>query len=519
MTSDRRKPLRDGVFEVKRWVSALVVAAILAAAAPGVVATAQTRIALNGGRPAQWPILSDVLAGQGLTQQGWLDFASLVGSNWLPGTTARPLDYPAELGLVSGPFAMTTDQSTAIGRQVLHAAILDELTKGEPIVVAGLSQGTLVIESELAHLLTAADAPAAKDVTFYLFGGMVRGLGDMYLRGVTIPIFGQTFIPVPESQYDVVVANEQWDGWANPPDRPWNALAVVNAVMGAFYTVNGSNDHGRTALDGMEDATLVSQVTNSRGGTTTTYLVPRQELPITRPLRQLGLPGWVVDRIDELLRPWIAAGYSSMTPYLGPRIERGQLVWTPPVPPALPAPVAPVQQATPPAQQAALASGAGVGDVPVAAARTAVAEPPVPTATSAAELPAADVDVAATKSVEEPAAEESAEEPAAEESVEVDAASVDARDPSASAEEEASSSRSPSTGTTGGSHGSSAMVAKPQATTTSGGAVSGATTEAGDAAKATDAVAKDAGARDTDAKDAASSNDAGKSDSSSSDAE
>lgn len=487
------------VAEGRRWLAAVVVAAILAVAAPGVAATAQTRIALNGGRPAQWPILSDVLAGQGLTQQGWLDFASLVGSNWLPGTTARPLDYPAELGLVSGPFAMTTDQSTAIGRKLLHDAILDEMTKGEPIVVTGLSQGTLVIESELAHLLTAADAPSAKDVTFYLFGGMVRGLGDMYLRGVTIPIFGQTFIPVPESQYDVVVVNEQWDGWANPPDRPWNALAVVNAVMGAFYTVNGSNDHGRTALDGMDDATLVSQVTNSRGGTTTTYLVPRQELPITRPLRQLGFPGWVVDRIDELLRPWIAAGYSSMTPYLGPRIERGQLVWTPPVPPV----AAPV---TPPVQQAALASGAeSVSGVPAAAARSADVEPPVPAA-AASPVVDFDDDTASAKPAVESAVEESVEE--------VTEPTEEKETPSAANDEDEPRSSSTRLGTTSGSAGSSAMVAKPQPTTTSGGSVSGASTGAGESEKDADAVAKDAGAQD-----ASASTGAGKSDSSSSDGE
>ncbi|WP_170292485.1 PE-PPE domain-containing protein [Mycolicibacterium grossiae] len=493
--------------EGRRWLAAVVVAAILAVAAPGVAATAQTRIALNGGRPAQWPILSDVLAGQGLTQQGWLDFASLVGSNWLPGTTARPLDYPAQLGLVSGPFAMTTDQSTAIGRKLLHDAILDEMTKGEPIVVTGLSQGTLVIESELAHLLTAADAPAAKDVTFYLFGGMVRGLGDMYLRGVTIPIFGQTFIPVPESQYDVVVVNEQWDGWANPPDRPWNALAVVNAVMGAFYTVNGSNDHGRTALDGMDDATLVSQVTNSRGGTTTTYLVPRQELPITRPLRQLGFPGWVVDRIDELLRPWIAAGYSSMTPYLGPRIERGQLVWTPPVPPVLPVASAVPKPVTPPVQQAALASGAeSVSGVPAAAARRADVEPPVP---AAVESPVVDTydDAASAKPAVESTVEDSVEE--------VTEPTEEKETPSEAKDED--EPRSPSTrpGTTGGSAGSSTMVAKPQPTTTSGGSVSGASTGAGEPEKDADAVAKDAGGEDTVAKDTAAGKDAGESDSSS----
>lgn len=300
--------------------------------APGAYAAAQTRIGLNGGRPAEWPILSSVLANSGLTQEGWLNFASNVGENWLPGTTPVPVDYPAQLGPLSGPSALTTDQSVAIGQRNLHAAILRELANGEPVVVAGLSMGTLVIDRELAYLTTASDAPAVGDVTFYVFGDPGRGFGQMYMSGMTIPFVGQTFHPIAESQYDVVVVMEQWDGWANPPDRPWNLLAVVNAVMGAVYTVSGTNDHSRTSVDSMSDAVQVSQTVNSRGGMTTTYMIPRDDLPITRPLRQIGVPSGVVDEVNKLLMPLIAAGYSSMTPHLGPRIDHGRLVWQPQAP-------------------------------------------------------------------------------------------------------------------------------------------------------------------------------------------
>ena len=325
----------------RRSLAAAVLAAAVAVAAPGALASAQTRIGLNGGRPTEWPILSDVLASQGLTQQGWLDFASRVGENWLPDTKSNsvPLNYPGQLGIVSGPNALTADQSTELGQRLLHQLILNELTKGEPVAVAGLSEGTLVIDRELAYLQTLPEneAPSRDVLTFYVFGDMLRGLGQMYLPGVTIPFIGQTFGPVPETRYDTVVVNEEWDGWANPPDRPWNPLAVLNAVMGAVYTVNGSNDHSQTSLDSVDDAVLTSQVTNSLGGTTSTYVVPRTQLPITRPLLQLGVPSWVVDEVDKLLMPLIRAGYSYMTPELGPRIDRGQLTFTPPTPPELPA--------------------------------------------------------------------------------------------------------------------------------------------------------------------------------------
>ena len=324
-----------------RWsLAAVVVAAALAIAAPGALASAQTRIGVNGGRPTEWPILSDILASQGLTKQGWLDFGLRVGENWLPDTKGKSvaLDYPGQLGLVSGPGALTTDQSTKLGQTLLHQLILNELDKGEPVAVAGISEGTLVIERELAYLQSLSDdeAPSRDVLTFYVFGDMLRGLGQMYLPGVTIPFFGETFHPVPQTRYDTVVVNEEWDGWANPPDRPWNPLAVINAVMGAVYTVNGKNDHSQTALDSMDDAVLVSQVKSDAGGTTSTYVVPRTQLPITRPLLQLGVPRKVVDQIDKMLMPLIRAGYSYMTPNLGPRVDRGQLVFTPPPPPQLP---------------------------------------------------------------------------------------------------------------------------------------------------------------------------------------
>lgn len=335
-SSGRHRAAKRRLGTYRHWVAAVALAAAVLLAAPGALAAAQTRIGLNGGRPTEWPILSSVLASQGLTQEGWLAFASRVGENWLPNSDPVALDYPGQLGIVSGPNALTADQSTAAGQKLLHALILNELQKGqtEPIAVAGLSEGTLVIDAELAYLATnPADAPNRDALTFYVFGDMLRGLGQMYLRGLTIPFIGQTFGPVPETKYDTVVVNEQWDGWANPPDRPWNLLADLNAVMGAVYTVNGSNDHSQTSLDSLADAIKVSETVNSLGGKTTTYLVPRQQLPLTRPLRQLGIPDWAVDELDKLLMPLINYGYSNITPYLGPRIENGQLVFTPPTPP------------------------------------------------------------------------------------------------------------------------------------------------------------------------------------------
>jgi PE-PPE domain len=326
-----------------RWRGTLAVlsAAVVLVAAPSAHA-GQSRIGINGARPSDLPGVSDVLGDAGFTQDGWLHHASNVGSNWLPGMTPVPLDYPAQLGPLWGTAAMSGDRSLAAGQVALHTAILAELAKGNTVSVAGLSLGTMVIDREIAYLqgLAESEAPPAKSITFYVFGGESRGFGQMYARGVTVPLIGVTFHTVPDSRYDTVVVYGQWDGWAAPPDRPWNALAVLNAVMGALYTVNGSNDHSRAAMSDVADAVLVSDVTNALGGRVTTYMIAEASLPITRPLRQLGVPGAIVDRLNELLLPWIRAGYSSMTPELGLRFDNGRLLWTapPPPPPQPPAP-------------------------------------------------------------------------------------------------------------------------------------------------------------------------------------
>lgn len=49
---------------------------------------------------------------------------------------------------------------------------------------------------------------------------------------------------------------------------------------------------------------------NSRGATTTTYLVPVNHLPLTLPLRYLGMSDAEVDQIDSVLQPQIDAAYA-----------------------------------------------------------------------------------------------------------------------------------------------------------------------------------------------------------------
>lgn len=279
-------------------------AAEIAGAADPVI-RAEARLAVNGARPTREPI-NTILGG--LTPADYAELTPKIGANWLPGTSATVVDYPATVGPLWGFGAPDGDRAIAAGRANLHAAIMTAVAGGDAVVVTGLSMGTMVIEQELAHLATATDAPPTGRLKFVLFACPSRGLASVPAPGIRIPFVGYTPRPIPESQYDRTVVFTRYDGWADFPDRSWNLLAVANAVMSFL----GRDDrlHTPTALADPSRAVVVSNTTNARGGTTTTYMIPTANLPLTDPLRRIGVPKFVTDQVDKVLRPVVDAGYS-----------------------------------------------------------------------------------------------------------------------------------------------------------------------------------------------------------------
>jgi len=49
---------------------------------------------------------------------------------------------------------------------------------------------------------------------------------------------------------------------------------------------------------------------NSRGATTTTYLVPEQHLPLVLAFKYLGVPEDTLNKLDAILLPRVNAGYT-----------------------------------------------------------------------------------------------------------------------------------------------------------------------------------------------------------------
>ncbi|WP_085186349.1 PE-PPE domain-containing protein [Mycobacterium sp. IEC1808] len=262
--------------------------------------------------------------------QGYDLLNHAIGENWFPGTTSQVVNYPASIGFISGSLAAPgVNEALAMGQRALNDQIFNAFANGSgaPVRIAALSEGTLVVNRELAALAADPTAPPHSALQFALFNGPETGLFHIYLpNGVTVPFVDYTSQGLPNTQYDVSVVFGQYDFFGNPPDRPWNIPAWVNALAAGIY------HHNTTSLASMSDAVQVSSTTTSLGGTITTYMVPSPTLPMLLPLQQIGVPQPIVDNLNSFLEPIVNDGYSSLTPNAGPYFSQGVLQGLPPLP-------------------------------------------------------------------------------------------------------------------------------------------------------------------------------------------
>jgi hypothetical protein len=275
-------------------VKAVVAAALIAAA--GVVATpvagAQTAMFINGMTPV-------LRAPQ--EEHDW--HLTELGGRYANDDIVT-VDYPASA------WPLTTRHPTmggSVAQGVVATTALVKNTSGPKVVIA-TSQGTLVADQALADLAADSHAPPKSELSFVIVadplrpGGILSGLP----AGLYIPILDYTTRSVPQSQYDIVVLKQEYDGIADFPDRPLNLLADANALAGIVYL--HFREHDGASYTGIPETGGVTTV-NDLQGKTTTYLLPTENLPLTEPLRDLGVPVEAVDALDRVLRPVIDSGY------------------------------------------------------------------------------------------------------------------------------------------------------------------------------------------------------------------
>lgn len=218
-----------------------------------------------------------------------------IGMNFHRDADAQVLDYSQNL--------LNSYAAVVEGVAATEAAV--NATEG-PVAVIGESLGSVVASQLARRLAESPDPPSPDRIRFVLIAPPEVGVGRYFPEGSYIPVVNAIVSRVPETVYDTIVVIGEYDGWADAPDRPWNLIALANALLG-INTVHGP------PMFVADPATVppenVTVATNSAGGTVTTYLVPTKHLPLTQPLRDIGVPDALVDRVDEVLRPIIDSAY------------------------------------------------------------------------------------------------------------------------------------------------------------------------------------------------------------------
>lgn len=171
-----------------------------------------------------------------------------------------------------------------------------EQTDG-PVVVIGESMGAMVAW-RVAEELAKSDPNHEKDISFVLIAPPDVGVSEYFPEGTYIPILNYRISRIKESGYPTTIVVGEYDGWSDPPDRPWNLISSANALAGIAYV------HGPPSF-----TADVSGLTPTRDGTVTSYLVPTENLPLTQVFRDVGVPDALVDNADRVLRPIVDAGY------------------------------------------------------------------------------------------------------------------------------------------------------------------------------------------------------------------
>ncbi|MBV5243538.1 PE-PPE domain-containing protein [Mycolicibacterium sp. PAM1] len=245
-----------------------------------------TAVAIGGlGTPDMHEIVINPLLGGKLARENDI----LDGVEW-PAEAKRP------------GTGQTLGQSITVGITNLGThfdAAFARLEAGEQFTVVGFSAGSLVVNDFMRELANDPDAPTKDQVKFILVADSSR---QKLLNETSKynPQYDYTYRPAPQTMYDIDVVTGEYDGAADLPDRWWNFLALANAIAGGLFVHVPMMFSDYEAVTPEEN---ITRVTNTLGGTTTTYLVPTKTLPLVQLLPFLKSQ-------EASLKAKIDAGYS-----------------------------------------------------------------------------------------------------------------------------------------------------------------------------------------------------------------
>lgn len=254
------------------------------------------------------------------------------------------IDYPAQFWPIplpgwGGLQGAKWDVSTGEGLSMLNSTLVNTLAQdppNTPVVIFGYSQGANIVSRQMRNL---AGLPEDQTyLSFVMIGNTNRPNGGLFERLAFlghVPILDATFgLPAPTDTCDHICATDiafRYDGVADFPLYPLNALAVLNAIAGFWYVhgtylaPNADSDVGELP-DGYTPAELAEQLADEDNwdehGDTRYITIPTKTLPIVRPFLEFAGftgTGFIIKPIVTLLTPvlevLIEAGYDRSLSY------------------------------------------------------------------------------------------------------------------------------------------------------------------------------------------------------------
>ncbi|HOB48204.1 MAG TPA: acyltransferase PE [Mycobacterium sp.] len=294
-------------------------------------AAAATDADATAGEPA--PLLGTpgrgyALGGAHVAGIPYEEYIRRTGAEWFPHLDRQIIDYPAGqvqghtlerlfpgIGRLDDEFPGLGLDGPSVGESVDEGAgnVIRAVDEGGQGMVLGLSEGAMVVNAVQARLASDPNAPPPDQLSFAVYGDPIgqHAFGDGFLRqnfpvGSVVPSLDFRIPPPVESQYDTYSFVSAYDSIADWPDRPDNWMSVLNAIAGLAT--------GHTAVaftnPSMVPERNVRTTVNSRGGKTTTYMIPEKHLPLVLPFKYLGVDEDTLNRLDAILLPMVDAGYS-----------------------------------------------------------------------------------------------------------------------------------------------------------------------------------------------------------------
>ncbi|KQH80806.1 hypothetical protein AO501_20245 [Mycobacterium gordonae] len=229
-------------------------------------------------------------------------------SRSIPGVLAQPLFTPQGLYPVIAVKNLTFDMSVAQGMTILESAIRGQIAAGNNVAVFGFSQSATISGLTMANLAASINPPTPDQLSFILTGNPNNPNGGVATRfpGISFPSLGVTPSgPTPDNLYPTKVYTIEYDGVADFPRYPINALSTLNALAGIYYV---HSDY-LTLTPAQLDSAI--QLTNTVGPTMTEYyIIPTANLPLLEPLRAMPILGNpLADLVQPNLKVIVNLGY------------------------------------------------------------------------------------------------------------------------------------------------------------------------------------------------------------------